>query len=125
MGLDQWSFAVKKGCITTAVDFDTDGLEQEEVQYWRKHPNLEGWMEALYYKKGGTKDMFNCATLLLTKEDFESLKKDVEDGKLPTTEGFFFGDSSDDYYKKETLEWIEKCFNLLRDGYDVYYSSWW
>ena len=26
-----------------------------EIAYWRKHPNLHGWMEDLYYKKGGIK----------------------------------------------------------------------
>ena len=109
MGLDQFSFAVPKGQIARAVDFDTEGLEEEELQYWRKHPNLEGWMKNLYYKKGGTSDVFNCCPLLLTEEDLQSLRKDVEEDKLPPTQGFFFGECSDEHYKEETLNWIEKC----------------
>jgi hypothetical protein len=39
------------------VDFEVK--EANELHYGRKHPNLHGWMEALYYAKGGAADTFN------------------------------------------------------------------
>jgi hypothetical protein len=47
-------------------DVDFDGNDAIELYYWRKHPNLHGWMESLYYEKGGTADNFNCVNLQLT-----------------------------------------------------------
>ena len=135
MGLDQFSYRVKKGFITQPVDFQTEKYneeteehevlcDKEEIQYWRKHPNLQGWMENLYNQKGG-EDEFNCANVQLTWEDLEQLEKDIKDGNLPETCGFFFGDDSDEEYKEETLDWIQRSLDSIKDGYDVYYSSWW
>ena len=135
MGLDQFSYRVKKGFITQPVDFQTEKYneeteehevlcDKEEIQYWRKHPNLQGWMENLYNQKGG-KDEFNCANVQLTWEDLEELEQDIKEKRLPETCGFFFGDDSDDHYKEETLDWIQRSLDSIKDGYDVYYSSWW
>jgi len=136
MGLDQFSYRIKEGFITKPVDFSTEKYnekteecellcEKEEIHYWRKHPNLQGWMENLYYEKGGESESFNCVNVQLTWEDLEQLEKDIKQGGLPETCGFFFGNDSDDEYKEETLEWIERSLESIKDGYDVYYSSWW
>ena len=136
MGLDQFSYRVKKGFITKPVDFETESYNEktqestllckkEEIHYWRKHPNLQGWMEELYYEKGGESAEFNCANVQLTWEDLEQLEMDIKDGNLPETCGFFFGDDSDEEYKEETLDWIQRSLDSIKDGYDVYYSSWW
>ena len=136
MGLDQFSYRIKKGFITKPVDFSTEEYneetqeseilcDKEELHYWRKHPNLQGWMEELYYEKGGKSESFNCVNVQLTWEDLEQLEKDIKEGDLPETCGFFFGDDSDDHYKEETLDWIERSLESIKDGYDVYYSSWW
>jgi len=135
MGLDQFSYRVKKGFITQPVDFQTEKYneeteehevlcDKEEIQYWRKHPNLQGWMENLYNQKGG-KDEFNCANVQLTWEDLEELEQDIKEKRLPETCGFFFGINSDEEYKEETLDWIQRSLDSIKDGYDVYYSSWW
>lgn len=136
MGLDQFSYRVKTGFIKKPVDFSTEKYnektedydvlcEKEEIHYWRKHPNLQGWMENLYYEKGGESDSFNCVNVQLTWEDLEELEKEIREGSLPQTVGFFFGEDSDEYYKEETLEWIDKSLESIKDGYDIYYSSWW
>lgn len=48
-----------------------------ELCYWRKHPDLHGWMRNLYYEKGGTGD-FNGHSIVLTKENVLQLRKDIE-----------------------------------------------
>ena len=46
MGLDQYA------SIRLEQSAD-DGNGTEELAYWRKHPSLQGFMEALYFAKGG------------------------------------------------------------------------
>lgn len=136
MGLDQFAWRVKKGFITRPVDFSTEKYneeteehevlcDKEELHYWRKHPNLQGWMQNLYEDKGGINPEFNCVNVQLTWEDLEQLEKDIKEGDLPETCGFFFGSDADDHYKEETLEFVEKGLDSIKNGYDVYYSSWW
>lgn len=65
MGLDQYVYAFKGETPKTQTDFEEiDGAE--EIFYWRKHANLEGWMSNLYDEKGG-KELFNGTPVLLTK----------------------------------------------------------
>jgi hypothetical protein len=50
MGLDMYALTTSENI--PAVNFK-DPKDIEELYYWRKHPNLHGWMEALYRLKGG------------------------------------------------------------------------
>lgn len=136
MGLDQFAYRVKKGFIKEPVDFRTEQYNEEtkendilcekkEIHYWRKHPNLQGWMRELYYDKGGESSDFNSVNVQLTWEDLESLERDIKEGALPETEGFFFGGDSSKEYKEEDLQFIEESLTAITKGYDVYYSSWW
>lgn len=123
MGLDQYAY-----CI------DNNG-EKEELAYWRKHPNLQGWMENLWYNRGRpglTKDNsgnmlgdFNCIPVELNKEDLDALENAIVNKGLPSTGGFFFGENSDDYYKEQDLEFIRKAREALDSGLTVMYDSWW
>ena len=58
MGLDQYASA-RKGEPTTDDEGYTYYEDSMELAYWRKHPNLQGWMQDLYHEKGG-EDEFNC-----------------------------------------------------------------
>ena len=58
MGLDMYAFSTNAK-PKTDVDFETKNFKPEEVHYWRKHPNLHGWMQSLYDAKGGTESNFN------------------------------------------------------------------
>jgi len=139
MGLDQYAFARKGEPIETTEDYtyqDFDGNthtkqrtsvsyeEEREIAYWRKHPNLEGWMADLYYQKGGEGE-FNCVDVELTLEDLDALEQTLDDKALPGTVGFFFGENSDDYYAEQDREFILAARNNIRDGYKVVYTSWW
>ena len=139
MGLDQYAYARKgepKMETQTYTCEDLEGNEfertesypiwedQMELAYWRKHPNLQGWMEQLWREKGGEGD-FNCVDVELTLEDLEQLEASIEGAELPATEGFFFGNDSDDLYREGDLEFIREARQHLSDGYKIVYTSWW
>lgn len=123
MGLDMYALSTKAK-PETDVDFSTKNFEQDELHYWRKHPNLHGWMQNLYDMKGGTSDSFNGDCVVLDSEDLDNLEQDIKDGNLPDTSGFFFGNSSGDE-DNDDLEFVEKARQAINDGKTVYYTSWW
>jgi hypothetical protein len=53
------------------------------------------------------------------------LEHDIKAGKLPATSGFFFGDSADDYYREQDLEFIRQARAELFLGLRVFYNSSW
>ena len=120
MGLDMYAMRTKVR-IDQPVDFKIE--DAEELHYWRKHPNLHGWMQDLYYTKGGTED-FNCVPVQLVIDDLDRLEKIVRNRELPDTTGFFFGSSGDDRIEGD-LEFIDKAREAINDGYGVFYDSWW
>jgi hypothetical protein len=126
MGLDQYAFSVEKHHVTAEVDFSTDFPKDDvdEIAYWRKHPNLQGWMQRLYRKKGGESANFNCVPVVLEASDLDALEHDVLNDLLPETIGFFFGMSSPED-KEDDLKFIEKARAAIQSGRVVYYSSWW
>lgn len=121
MGLDQYAMAI-----------DSNG-EKEEIAYWRKHPNLQGWMENLWETKGRPGDRnensplgdFNCIPVELDYDDLDDLEDAVRGSGLPDTTGFFFGSNSDEHYKEQDLEFITKAREALDNGLTVTYNSWW
>ena len=139
MGLDQYATARKgepRKVPQTWTTTDADGNEEEvveyynewedsrELAYWRKHPNLQGWMTDLYYEKGG-EDEFNCVDLELTLEDLDKLEESLDNSDLPETSGFFFGSNADDHYAEADREFIVQARAAIKQGYTVVYHSWW
>jgi len=140
MGLDQYAYVAAKANQREEF-YEQDGLKFEggewvvpegglqkpqEIAYWRKHPNLQGWMRKLYEAKGGTGE-FNGDEVELTWEDVDMLEKDIKNGhmsKLGTT-GFFFGDPSDSYYKEKDLQFCIDAKAELFLGRKVFYNSSW
>lgn len=120
MGLDQYAKAVRGIQDPESGQWD----KSYELAYWRKHPNLQGWMERLWNEKGGEGE-FNCVEVELSEEDLDNLEDAIKQKDLPATQGFFFGENSDRYYQKEDLEFIESARLALDDGYRVMYNSWW
>lgn len=97
-----------------------------EIAYWRKHPNLHGWMEDLYYKKGGVKESFNCVPVELDLEDLVNLEIAIKEKMLPHTSGFFFGESdADDESIKADLNFVKDAKEAIFSGDRVFYDSWW
>lgn len=121
MGLDMYAFAIANA-PDAPVDFEV--RNPTELHYWRKHPNLHGWMRALYLDKGGDDVDFNCANVLLTLEDLNRLEADIKARRLPETHGFFFGES-DGTETEDDLQFVAKAREAIAAGCAVFYTSWW
>ena len=139
MGLAQTAIARKGEPRTVKSEYtytDFDGTEHKgfdeylewddsiELASWRKHPNLQGWMQELYYEKGGEGE-FNCVDVELTLEDLDALEATLDEEELPETVGFFFGGNADDHYAEADREFIVQARAAIKKGYKVFYSSWW
>lgn len=122
MGLDQYMYTASK------EGTNYDDPSRRELGYRRKHPNLQGYMEALWAKRNPN-DVehisFNGVELELTWDDLEDLEKAINEGLLPQTTGFFFGEDSDEYYKQQDLDFIKKAKTEIFCGFKVFYNSSW
>jgi hypothetical protein len=121
MGLDMYAM-ITPDPVTSPVDFKVEN--KAEIHYWRKHPDLHGWMEELYRAKGGTAEMFNCVNVVITAEDLDRLEQAFAGFELPDTSGFFFGDS-DGSEVDDDLAFIKMARQAIATGCTVYYTSWW
>ena len=129
MGLDQYAYARTKDTLRSNEDATI------ELAYWRKHPNLQGWMEQRWLERVAEQGLtleespygssFNGVELELTEEDLLELELDIISGNLPETKGFFFGNTSDDYYKEQDLAFVKEARANLFLGLKVYYNSSW
>jgi len=120
MGLDMYAYMTRE-TPARPVDFEIE--DASPFYYWRKHPDLHGWMEELYREKGG-EEQFNCVPVQLTASDLDRLEADIRSGDLPDTTGFFFGDS-DGTETAGDLAFIAAARVALAEGYTIYYNSWW
>lgn len=133
MGLDMFAYRTSVN-FSKPVDFqdeikmlsETSEDAYTEIAYWRKHPNLHGWMEDLYYKKGGIKESFNCVPVELDIEDLVNLEIAIKEKMLPHTSGFFFGESdADDESVNADLKFVKDAKEAIFSGDRVFYDSWW
>lgn len=147
MGLDQYAYvAAREGQNAEwwdGAELDPDTRDYRnakvtkprELAYWRKHPNLQGWMESLWKRRMHESNQeipesewgsgFNGIELELTLEDLDDLERAVTHGQLPATQGFFFGDNSDQHYFNQDLEFIRQARAELFLGLKVFYNSSW
>lgn len=93
---------------------------------FRKHPDLHGAIQLAYEKKGGTNfhwDSFH-GNVILDLTDIEELERLIEADELPTTTGFFFGESNESD-KPRSQEFIRRAKAAIADGKTVVYESSW
>ena len=109
----------EKGAIV-----DPSVTEPREIAYWRKHPNLHGWMHRLWESRGNSGD-FNGDELELTWDDLEQLEQDIRNKNLPGTTGFFFGNDADDHYREHDLKFVREAKAEAFLGSKVFYNSSW
>jgi hypothetical protein len=99
----------------------TSDRTNKELGYWRKHPDLHGFIVNEF---GGGID--ECQQIDLNEECLKQILSAVEDGDLPHTEGFFFGQSSPK--DRETdIPIIENAIFWLQENSDgsVFYQASW
>mgnify|MGYP003334116271 CR=1 FL=1 len=139
MGLDQYAYiaaqAGQHAAFYEGAKYDDEANEYvnphisqpREIAYWRKHPNLHGWMEQLYRARGGKAEIFNGVELELTYDDILKLEEHINNGIVSSlnTRGFFFGDPSDDYYREQDLQFVRIAKAELFCGIPVFYNSSW
>jgi hypothetical protein len=152
MGLDMYAYvAAKAGALADydegkAWDKEKGAMvnpsvtEPREIAYWRKHPNLHGWMQRLWVRKinerlgprdkSGWSDPdrageFNGVELELTWDDLEQLEQDIRSKNLPDTSGFFFGNDADDHYREHDLKFVREAKAEAFLGLKVFYNSSW
>jgi hypothetical protein len=127
MGLDIYALSVRGNQPHRPVNFKIDEIGSDNVQefhYWRKHPDLHGWMETLYYRKGGSAESFNCEPVQLELSDLDDLEAAIKGKTLPDTSGFFFGDS-DGTEIEDDLKFVAEARAEIAKGNAVVYDSWW
>ena len=124
--------AVKSYTEAVANGETVKDYEPIEIGYWRKHSDLQGYMEDLYINKGGTEE-FNCVDLILSKEDCEDiieysrqrLQRSSQGIEDEHTTGFFFGETQDSDWT-DTIDIFNKVLAETDwENETVYYSSWW
>lgn len=76
--------------------------------YWRKHPNLHGFIVETFADGEDT-----CQPINLDIDDIERIIDAVTRDELPHTEGFFFG-QSDGSEKSEALRIFNAALEWLR-----------
>ena len=128
MGLDAWFYASEEKFVTDPEDAGAIVPVDEEssknaikVGYFRKFHPLQDYMENLYFEREGIETSFNCKKLPLSKND-------LEDVLVSAIAGTFTEEMSAKhsvYYKTELLIIVHSAIQLLKDGFTVYYDSWW
>jgi hypothetical protein len=120
MGLDMFMFR--------SVRRDDGGWQakgKKELAYWRKHPNLHGYIVDEY--AGGVDE---CQEIPLDVKALDDIIEAVREERLPPTTGFFFGTSRDDEeQRKMDVEALTLCKEWIEGGPEgerrvIYQASW-
>lgn len=121
MGLDAYFFAQDNSNTNEASREDN----AEELCYWRKHANLQGYMTDLAVRRGITthNEGLNVTPVPLSEDDLVDLQEAITRG-LPLAGGFFWGASrpEDD---KTVLEAIKVAKERIAEGLSIIYYCWW
>ena len=143
MGLDMYAYVANKANQQSEFSAGAEWNEVEKefinpnvvkprkIAYWRKHPDLHGYMEQLWQKKGmpGTGDTdadFNGIELELSWEDLDGLERAITHNQLPSTSGFFFGKSHNDCDTVDhDLAFVVNAKAEIFLGFKVFYNSSW
>ena len=122
----------------------TRDIQQLKSFCWRYHPDLHGWMNELYRRRGGVNFILpSCGEdceiepgaeqptpcfcgeyLQLTPQDMADFQQDVRLGRLPRTHGCCFGESGANR-RQEDLEFIPLALWALAEGKVLFYQGSW
>jgi hypothetical protein len=137
MGLDMYLSGrkyMRPDYEATGTERKEDGFRVDEVKldlaYWRKHPDLHGYIVRTY---GGGED--TCQEIHLDADALRAIQQAVEQEQLTVTTGFFFGSSGEHWNKGEgkqktllalatAVKWLE-AQDPDKDHRNVYYQASW
>ena len=96
-----------------------------DLGYWRKHPNLHGYIVNTY-----ANGVDECQKIVLNSDALEDIANALEENRLPHTQGFFFGNSEwHEEGVKEDAETFRKASKWLQSEdqtwSDVIYQASW
>jgi hypothetical protein len=95
-----------------------------DLGYWRKHPNLHGYIVETF-ADGEDK----CQEINLSADGIRQIIAAIEDAKLPETTGFFFGESDGSENGRDwrifcdALAWLEA--DDPKAWRSIYYQASW
>jgi len=92
MGLDMYAFRP----LLKSAPWISMTSDAARLFYWRKHPDLHGWIEALYRSMRDGRD-FNLIPVRLEQPDIDALEAAVKTETLPATSVFVFGESKPEH----------------------------
>ena len=101
------------------------GHKSEELGYWRKHPDLHGFI-VHQFRSGNDKSDFRVN---LTEDRLRQLIAAVRANALPKTTGFYFGESTT-ANDPNTIEKLERAIAWLKvkeegvSRFVIYVCSW-
>lgn len=137
MGLDMFLIG-KKSFMSGFGDKDQDDIIEDgfrllakkyELGYWRKHPNLHGYIVQSF--ASGVDD---CREIFLVESDIRKIILAIKSNSLPFTSGFFFGESKitdervaeDVAIFESALAWMNNMENRVpgEHRFVIYQASW-
>jgi hypothetical protein len=121
MGLDMYAFTTSQDIPHADFKHPPDSVQ---FFYWRKHPDLHGWMEQIYFKRGGQHKDFNLSPVRLDLVHLQALEQALRDEELPEATGFFFGESGPEERERD-FEFLNLAREAHKAGKRIFYTSWW
>ena len=127
MGLDMYLYG-RKSTYFSGSSETVDGKQVTAIEvdlgYWRKHPNLHGFIVDTF-----ADGVDECQRIPLDSEDIEKIIHAINEKNLPYTEGFFFGKNDNSEAEQafdrkvfmEALDWL-KAEPSMR--HVIYQASW-
>ena len=104
--------------------FRREEVPLAQLHYWRKHSDLEGYMSSIWHEQNPGKGDFNCEFLELTEDIINEVIELSQTKGFSEASGFGWGQTYDEDHEV-TIQAMQKALKYMKDGYKVFYSSWW
>jgi hypothetical protein len=112
MGLDMSIYVKQNGG-------EDSGYEYNQVAYWRKHPDLHGYIVNTF-----ADGVDECQKIPLDEFKVQNIMAAIRNKSLPKTSGFFFGSSNGSESENDLMQ-LQEVLNAIKKGYKVYYQASW
>lgn len=120
MGLDAYAYAMSY-IPEKSVDFIVpENIKRELFFQWRKNWNIQKAMAEIYFDKDGQDITFNCAKVMLDEDDLDYLERCIHEFNY---ENEYPEDR--ELERERDLDFIQQARNKIRQGFTIFYDSWW